>query len=174
MKFIEKYKELLLFGLGTVAFGLAFIRKKSATVNLYRLYKDDSTVGNLYVDGEFFCKTLELTYKNNQRSISCIPEGRYELRKFKRSSGVIALEVFVVPNRSAILIHTGTDATPNADGVDTRGCILTNSEVDFKNGVHGGSGSKIATEKFYKQIFPILENGGKVYFNVRNGFGIGI
>ena len=38
-------------------------------------FTDKSTIGTLYINGEKFCDTLENPYLNNQRNISCIPEG---------------------------------------------------------------------------------------------------
>jgi hypothetical protein len=39
-----------------------------------------STIGELFLNGEKMCDTLELPYKDNQRSISCIPAGEYSAR----------------------------------------------------------------------------------------------
>ena len=41
---------------------------------------DVSTMGKLFLNGEEFCDTLELPWKQNQRSISCIPAGQYDAR----------------------------------------------------------------------------------------------
>ena len=43
-------------------------------------FTEESTIGNLYLDGEWLCDTLELPYIDNQKSISCIPAGRYKAR----------------------------------------------------------------------------------------------
>jgi hypothetical protein len=50
--------------------------------------------------------TLELPWKDNERSISCIPEGEYGAR-FTMSNRfrVVLWEVLNVPNRSGIRIH---------------------------------------------------------------------
>ena len=37
------------------------------------------TLGNLYYNDELICYTIELPWKNNQKSISCIPPGLYKL-----------------------------------------------------------------------------------------------
>ena len=42
-------------------------------------FTDESTIGELFINGERFCDTLELPYRDNQRSISCIPTGSYKL-----------------------------------------------------------------------------------------------
>ena len=49
-------------------------------------FTDESTIGELFVNGERFCDTLELPYRDNQRSISCIPAGEYKVRlRYTRS-----------------------------------------------------------------------------------------
>ena len=43
-------------------------------------FSEKSTVGELFLNGERMCDTLENPYINNERSISCIPEGEYKVR----------------------------------------------------------------------------------------------
>ena len=85
-------------------------------------FTDKSTIGNLYLNGEWLCDTLELPYLDNQRSISCIPAGEYKvrLRTAKESSSRDYLHLLVqdVKGRSYILVHIGNFPK------DTRGCIL--------------------------------------------------
>jgi len=73
-----------------------------------------SIIGKLYVDGEMFCDTLELPYKDNQRRISSIPMGVYNVRlRYPRESGTrdyLHLLVQDVPNRDYILFHKGNKA----------------------------------------------------------------
>jgi len=91
-------------------------------------YTSESIIGDLYDDQNlngkiddgdvFLCHTLELSYKNNQKNISSVPEGEYTLRgrrsaKFKKHQ---ILEN--VPGRSYILIHAGNYPR------NTQGCIL--------------------------------------------------
>ena len=49
-------------------------------LNLTRVYKRGGTNGTLTLNGHFVCFTLELPWKENKRNISCIPEGKYELK----------------------------------------------------------------------------------------------
>ena len=94
-------------------------------------FSDVSTIGNLYLDGEWLCDTLELPYIDNQRSISCIPEDQYKVRlRTARESATrdyLHLLVEDVPNRDYILFHIGNSAK------DTRGCVLVGigREQDF-------------------------------------------
>ena len=43
-------------------------------------FTEVSTIGKLYLNGEWLCDTLENPYLDNQRNISCIPEGEYTVR----------------------------------------------------------------------------------------------
>jgi hypothetical protein len=85
-------------------------------------FTDKSTIGNLYLNGEWLCDTLELPYLDNQRSISCIPAGEYKVRlRTARESATrdyLHLLVEDVKDRTYILFHRGNSAK------DTRGCIL--------------------------------------------------
>ena len=85
-------------------------------------FTDKSTIGNLYINGERFCDTLENPWLDNQRNISCIPEGSYKVRlRLPRESATrdyLHLLVQEVPNRDWILFHRGNTAK------DTSGCIL--------------------------------------------------
>tara|TARA_R110001583_G_scaffold44033_3_gene139782 strand:+ start:3217 stop:3675 length:459 start_codon:yes stop_codon:yes gene_type:complete len=85
-------------------------------------FTDKSTIGTLYINGERFCDTLENPYLNNQRNISCIPEGQYKVRlRLPRESATrdyLHLLVQDVPNRDWILFHRGNYPS------QTQGCIL--------------------------------------------------
>jgi hypothetical protein len=77
------------------------------------------TLGVISVDGMIYGWTLEEPWRNNQRSISCIPAGEYPVRltlsnRFK----MVTPELLNVPDRTAIRIHPGNTEA------DTEGCIL--------------------------------------------------
>mgnify|MGYP003134269587 CR=1 FL=1 len=86
-------------------------------------FTDKSVMGKLYCNGEFIAHSLELPWKDNEKSVSCIPEGVYGCRvRYRNESGsydYVHLLVKDVPNRSHILFHKGNYPS------DTRGCILT-------------------------------------------------
>ena len=112
-------------------------------------FTEVSTIGNLYLDGEWLCDTLENPYLDNQRNISCIPEGKYKvrLRTARESATKEYLHLLVqdVPDRSLVLFHSGNSAK------DTRGCILVGigTEQDFvKN-------SRLAMELLMKEILNL-------------------
>ncbi len=63
-------------------------------------------------------KFLELAWRENKRNISCIPEGKYLLKKRYTKTRGKHFHVTDVKNRSYILIHSGNKIT------HTEGCIL--------------------------------------------------
>jgi len=85
-------------------------------------FSDKSTIGELFINGERFCDTLENPWLDNQRNISCIPAGEYPVRlRYPRESATreyLHLLVQDVPNRDYILFHRGNFPK------DTSGCIL--------------------------------------------------
>lgn len=86
------------------------------------MFTANSTIGELFINGERFCDTLENPWLDNQRNISCIPEGEYPVRlRLPRESATrdyIHLLIQDVPNRDYILFHRGNFPK------DTSGCIL--------------------------------------------------
>jgi|TARA_R100000479_G_C6385384_1_gene202782 hypothetical protein len=109
-------------------------KKREGRVNLVlerEIFTDKSIVGRLYLNKEYVCDTLENPYINNKRNISCIPEGKYNVRlRLARESATrkyLHLLVQEVPNRSYILFHRGNEAK------DTLGCILvgTHNQQDY-------------------------------------------
>ena len=114
-------------------------------------FTDESTIGELFLNGERFCDTLELPYRDNQRSISCIPTGEYKVRlRLPRESGTrdyIHLLVKDVKDRSHILFHRGNTAK------DTRGCILVGQGTQ-QDIVHN---STLAMDLLIKEIINLGE-----------------
>ena len=110
------------------------IQSSLASINLLIIrdtFTEESTIGELFVNGERMCDTLENPYINNQRSISCIPEGEYKVRlrlaRESASRDYLPRLIQDVPNRDYILFHRGNSAK------DTSGCILVGlgSQQDF-------------------------------------------
>ena len=85
-------------------------------------FTEESTIGELFINGERICDTLERPYFNNQRNISCIPEGIYPVRlRLPRESATrdyIHLLVQDVPDRDWILVHRGNFP------YQSQGCLL--------------------------------------------------
>lgn len=95
-------------------------KEKQTTGNGY-VYDDDA-----HIIHEF--QTLELPWKENQRNISRIPLGVYNVKKRYSKKFGNHFHVLKVPGRTYILIHQGNFYT------DIRGCILVGTAlVDINN-----------------------------------------
>ena len=112
-------------------------------------FTDKSTIGTLYINGERFCDTLENPWLDNQRNISCIPEGQYNVRlrlaRESASRDYLHLLVQDVPNRDWILFHRGNTAK------DTSGCILVGNGREH-NAVNN---SRLAMDLVIKEIINL-------------------
>lgn len=91
--------------------------------------RDNYTIGDLYINGVFFCNTLEdkvrdLSQEAKVYAETAIPYGTYKIimnqsPKFSpRYGGRNVPRLLDVPHFEGILIHTGNTAK------DTSGCIL--------------------------------------------------
>ena len=112
-------------------------------------FTKESTIGELFLNGERICDTLENPWIDNQRNVSCIPQGIYPVRlRLPRESATrdyIHLLVKDVKDRDYILIHIGNTAK------DTSGCILVGlgSQQDFV------SNSTLAMDLLIKEIIHL-------------------
>lgn len=100
------------------------------TIRLERVYLATETLGSLYdEEGTMLAKTMELAWKNNQRSISCIPEGVYDVIKQppKESRPYPYFRLPNVPGRSGILIHKISYVS------GLKGCIGVGEFADLNN-----------------------------------------
>lgn len=86
-----------------------------------RWLNETTTLGELYVDGEWFCFTLEDCYRLGPKvpGQTCIPVGRYEvILTHSPRFGVDMPLLLSVPDFEGVRIHPGNKAA------DTEGCIL--------------------------------------------------
>ncbi len=108
-----------------------------------------STLGELFLNGERMCDTLENPWIDNQRNISCIPEGVYDVRlRLPRESGTrdyLHLLVQEVPNRDFILVHRGNFPS------QTQGCLLVGIGTE-QDVVHN---SVLAMDLLIKEILNL-------------------
>tara|TARA_R110000744_G_scaffold176058_1_gene294920 strand:- start:499 stop:915 length:417 start_codon:yes stop_codon:yes gene_type:complete len=126
------------------------LKKNKINLLLIRdTFTKESTIGELFLNGERICDTLENPWLDNQRRISCIPEGEYPVRlRYPRESGskeYLHLLVQDVPNRDMVLFHIGNTAK------DTRGCLLVGlgSKQNIVNN------SRLAMDLLIKEIINL-------------------
>ncbi|WP_445720379.1 DUF5675 family protein [Flavobacterium sp.] len=117
---------------------------------LTRTYFPDGTNGKLECEGKFICYAIELPWKNNEKRVSCIPEGKYFIRKRYSPKFKWHLEVVDVKNRSFILFHPANNALKELNG-----CI---APVTKLSGPGLGLMSRKAFEKLKALIYKALDN----------------
>jgi hypothetical protein len=127
-------------------------------LQLLRIYFPNGTNGELWYGGQLICHTIELPWLNNQRNISCIPEGIYKLQRRFVEKFQWHLVVYKVPKRQLILIHPANNAK-----LQLRGCIAPVSKLESP-GI--GSFSREAVKKLTVLTFPILDNGEEIYLKI--------
>lgn len=131
--------------------------------------RDTYTIGKLYVDGVYFCDTLEDKVRDiNKNGIfdngetkvhgrTAIPYGKYEVvwaysPRFKR----YAPRLLNVKSFAGVLIHAGNSHE------DTDGCILL--------GQNKVTGKVINSKEFVNKLYPIIKNAcqkGKVEIEIK-------
>lgn len=93
-----------------------------------RWFSETATVGELYVDGQFFCYTLEDRLREPGAKVpgeTCIPIGCYEIVLSYSGRFQKLLPLLVnVPNFQGIRIHAGNRPE------NTEGCILVGKGMD--------------------------------------------
>lgn len=122
--------------------------------------KGTYTIGKLYIDGEYFCDTLEDkvrdlnkngVFDNGEKKIygqTAIPYGTYNVKwtysnKFKKYMPLIEN----VPSFAGIRIHAGNSSA------DTQGCILV--------GENKAVGKVLNSKNTVNKLYPIIEKACK-------------
>lgn len=112
---------------------------------LTRSYFPDGTNGKLECAGKLVCYTIELPWKQNVKGVSCIPEGKYLLKKRYSRKYQWHFEVIGVVNRSLILLHPANYAMR-----ELQGCIAPVSRLS-------GAGMGIDSRKACKRLFGLID-----------------
>lgn len=122
---------------------------------------DGTTIGRLYLDGNFECYTCEDVIRHGPKvhAETAIPPGRYEVRitRSQRFQRMLPL-LLKVPDFEGIRIHPGNTAA------DTSGCIL----VGETRGPVSVGRSRIAMEILHAKIAHAQARGEQVWMEIVN------
>ncbi|MCX8525906.1 DUF5675 family protein [Chryseobacterium formosus] len=124
-------------------------------LKILRTYLSAGTNGSLFHNGFLICRTIELPWRDNQRRISCIPEGKYRVMKRYSPKFGNHLELKDVENRNLILFHPANNARK-----ELRGCI---APVTHIVGAGMGTMSLNAFEKLKEYVEDTLNNNEAVW-----------
>ena len=113
-------------------------------------YTPMGTFGEIELPNGARLQTVELPWRGNEQSVSCIPSGTYALRKrlsgvVKRSSGgkySQGWEVTSVPGRTYIMVHVANTID------DLEGCIGVGAALGFVAGKWAVTSSAVAFDEF--------------------------
>lgn len=149
---------------------------KGITLSVLRYIDDgETTLGLLFYDDEFFCYTLEDTYREVKiMEETRIPEGTYEVGfnkadtkltlKYRKSRPWFKYHLHVknVPNYTGVYIHVGNTNT------HTAGCLLVADSITDNNTETTIYNSKEAFKRLYLKLKPLIDDNIPVrirYFN---------
>lgn len=123
-------------------------------------FTEKSSIGNMSVDGEFQCHTLEDVVREEKiMHETAIPEGRYQviINHSNRFMRLLPL-LLDVPGFEGVRIHPG-----NTDK-DTSGCILvgTTTSQDYIGN------SRAAFEVLFAKMQKVWNQGEKIWITVKS------
>jgi hypothetical protein len=160
---MSKSSPLSPFGPGTQE----LVREPATLEILIRreIYTGRSTIGRLFINGEFECYTLEDCRRapgTKLAGATCIPAGTYALAiNYSRRFAQLMPQLLEVPGFEGIRIHAG-----NTDG-DTQGCILVGQSctTDFVGN------SRAAYRKLFARLQAARAAGAEVRVTVEDEAG---
>jgi hypothetical protein len=122
-----------------------------------------ATLGVLCLDDSPEFVTLEDAWRDNERQISCIPQGRYKVKLHRSPRFGLVYRVEDVPQRSDILIHAGNTHK------DTHGCIL----LGMQFGKLGSDSAILASRSALLQFMEKMGNTPEAQLVVIDAYGGG-
>lgn len=129
-------------------------------ISITRIYFPEGTNGKLECEGKFICNTIELPWKENEKKVSCIPEGNYLLQKRYSKKFKWHIEIMNVTNRSSILIHPANNALKELNG-----CIAPVTKI---SGAGLGLQSRIAFTKLKAFVYKALDQKQRVLIIIKS------
>ena len=123
------------------------------------LFAEDYTMGLLFIDGVYFCDTIEDKYRGQNLSKTkvanetCIPYGVYSVKityspKYKKNMP----QILDVPYFSGVRIHSGNTAK------DSSGCVIV--------GIKSENGRVLQSRKTYNDLIKRLETAKYIKIDV--------
>lgn len=133
------------------------------------IYSDRSTIGNLYIDGDLFCRSLELSCrKGDEKGLLAIPPGKYEIKiTYSPKFGHETPELFndiLLRRANGDGIRSGIRIHPANEYTELDGCIAPG----MKAGVDCIYDSRKAYEPLLQEIKKRL-SFGKLYISIIGG-----
>lgn len=116
----------------------------------------DATLGVLCIDDRPMFVTLEDKWRDNERQVSCIPKGTYELAAHNSHKFGRTFQVMNVANRDAILIHAGNTHK------DTHGCIL----LGLMYGLLGTDSAILSSRAAMEQFMQLMASDSKATLEI--------
>lgn len=124
------------------------------------LFTEDYTMGLLFIDGVYFCDTIEDKYrgqdlkKTKVMHETCIPYGVYDVKityspKYKKNMP----QILDVPYFTGVRIHAGNKAT------DISGCVCV--------GVKSDNGEVAQSRKTYNALLKRLETSNNIKIDIK-------
>ena len=129
-------------------------------LELTRTYFPNGTNGKLECKGKSICNTIELPWRENETRVSCIPEGKYFIKKRYSQKFQWHLEVLDVKNRSLILFHPANNALQELNG-----CI---APVTKLSGPGLGLMSRKAFITLKRLVYKVLDTNESVELIVKS------
>jgi hypothetical protein len=129
-------------------------------LELTRTYFPNGTNGKLECKGKSICNTIELPWRENETRVSCIPEGKYFIKKRYSQKFQWHLEVLDVKNRSLILFHPANNALQELNG-----CI---APVTKLSGPGLGLMSRKAFTALKRLVYRVLDTNESVELIVKS------
>lgn len=138
-------------------------------ISYVRLEEDEKqTIGKGFIyDSETFDPVfefdgLELPWKNNEKRVSRIPEGSYDVIKHISPSFGQCFWIQNVPNRSEILIHKGNFNR------DTKGCLIAGNGVQDID--KDGSKDVVNSAKTIEKMLSLIPDSAKIKIVITDEF----
>lgn len=129
-------------------------------ISITRTYFPEGTNGKLECEDKFICNTIELPWKNNETKVSCIPEGKYFIKKRYSKKFQWHLEIINIKNRSLILFHPANNALQELNG-----CL---APVTKLSGPGLGLMSRKAFSKLKNLVYKAIDNNESVTLIVKS------